>query len=100
MDSANRRGFLKVAGAGAAAAGAASLIPLSVGTVAGVAGVAAPARAANLPAAAKGSIAAYIHDVSTGEIAVMVEGHEVTITDHELVARLAIALHTAPATSA
>ena len=38
---------------------------------------------------------AYISDVRGGELSVMVEGREVVITDHELVSRLAHAIHTA-----
>ncbi len=34
-------------------------------------------------------MAAYIHDVNKGEVALMVEGREVIVTDKQLVARLA-----------
>ena len=100
MNSANRRGFLKIAGAGAAAAGAASLLPGTESLAlseAGPAAVAAPASATELPAGAAGSMVAYIHDVSTGEVAVMVSGREVIVSDHDLVARLATAVHAADA---
>ena len=93
MTGSNRRNFLKAAGvgaaaAGAAAAGAAALAPTAVGA-------AAPAvdQQLHLPAAAAGSMVAYIHDVSTGEVSVMIEGREVTVTDHQLVAKLAHAMH-------
>ena len=43
-------------------------------------------------AADTGSMVAYIHDVSRGEVAVMIEGRAVTVTDHHLVARLAKAI--------
>ena len=95
MSTANRRGFLKIAGAGAAAVGATSLVGAAAGTdVAGAAAVAAvPASASeSLPAGASGSMVAYVKDVSTGEVSLMVEGHEVTVTDHQLVAKLAKAM--------
>ena len=38
---------------------------------------------------------AYIDDVSTGEVSVMVEGRQVVVSDHDLVARLATAVHAA-----
>lgn len=94
MTGSNRRNFLRTAGAGAAAVGAAALTPAVVSTAAAP----APARdkPLELPAAAAGSMVAYIHDVSNGEVSVMVEGREVTITDHQLVAKLAHAMHSAP----
>jgi hypothetical protein len=83
MSDASRRNFLAVAG---------------IGTVAGVAAVAIPAATASaatpaaeeltVPAGAEGSMAAYIHDVHKGEVALMVEGREVIVTDKQLVARL------------
>jgi hypothetical protein len=42
-----------------------------------------------VPAGAEGAMAAYIHDVNKGEVALMVEGREVIVTDKQLVARLA-----------
>jgi hypothetical protein len=91
MTSSNRRAFFKTAGVGAAAVGAAALVRPAVS----VAGTAAPAAAPEhaLPAAATGSMVAYIQDVSNGKVSVMVEGREVTVTDHQLVAKLAHALH-------
>ncbi len=100
MNDANRRTFLKVVGASSVAAGAVAVVPAATGPAGGrVAGTASAEQAGTataLPAAATGSMVAYIHDVATGEIAVMVEGREITITDHELVAKLAHALHSAP----
>ena len=97
MNSANRRGFLKIAGTGAAVAGAATLLTES-GSL-GLSGAAAPAiapkAAARLPVEAAGSMVAYIDDVSNGEVTVMVEGRQVTVSDHDLVARLATAVHAA-----
>ncbi len=84
MYEAPRRGFLKVAGAGVAAVGAA----------AATASTASAAPPLQVPADASGALVAYITDVHGGEISVMVEGREVVITDHDLVARLARAIHT------
>lgn len=95
MSNANRRSFIKTAGVGAAAAGVVALVPTGT-SVAGAAAVATHPVAdtnASLPSAAKGSMVAYIHDVSTGEVSVMVEGREVTVTDHQLVAKIAQAMH-------
>jgi len=36
---------------------------------------------------------AYVQNVASGELSVMVHGREVTIVDHQLVARLARAVH-------
>lgn len=90
MNDSPRRGFLKVAGAGIAAAGvtaaaAPALLNRGTSTVAQKA----------LPSSASGAMVAYISDVRGGELSVMVEGREVVITDHELVSRLAHAIHTA-----
>jgi hypothetical protein len=81
MNDSTRRGFLAVAG---------------VGAVAGAAVVAAPGVGAAtvredtaLPAGAQGPMAAYIHDLRRGEVALMIEGHEVVVVDRPLVARLA-----------
>lgn len=94
MTSSNRRAFFKTAGVGAAAVGAAALVKPAV-SVAGAATPAARHAAPDLalPAAASGSMVAYIQDVSNGQVSVMVEGREVTVTDHQLVAKLAHALH-------
>jgi predicted nicotinamide N-methyase len=82
MNDSTRRGFLTVAG---------------LGTAAGVAAVAAPAAHAEevLPAGANGAMAAYIHDLKKSEVAIMVKGGEVVVTDKQLVARLARAFERA-----
>lgn len=87
MNNPTRRGFLTVVGIGAAAAGAGVLAP----SAASASPVEAPGAAtpAALPASASGSLAAYVHDVRKGEVAVMVDGHEVVVHDHALVATLA-----------
>ena len=92
MTGSNRRNFIKTAGIGAAAVGAAALVPTATGTAA-VSEKATAAPALQVPAGATGSMVAYVHDVAKGEVSVMVEGREVTITDHQLVAKLAHAVH-------
>jgi hypothetical protein len=85
MSEAPRRGFISTATLATAAGVAAVVAPR-----AGAAPASAPAAEdATLPAGAEGAMAAYIHDVRKGEVALMVEGHEVIITDKQLVARLA-----------
>jgi hypothetical protein len=90
MNDSTRRGFLAAAGAGA---------------VAGAAVVAAPGASAvtredsKLPSGAEGSLAAYIHDLRRGEVALMIEGHQVIVTDRPLVARLAQAFAKAQRTT-
>ncbi len=90
MSDSTRRGFLKVAGVGAAAAGAAAVIPTAAN-----ASTPSKSDALTLPNGAEPSMVAYVEDVHTGKVALMVEGREYTVTDHQLVARLAHALHSA-----
>lgn len=82
MTDSTRRGFLTLAGASAVA-----------GAVVASGSTAAHADTTHedtsLPAGAEGSMAAYIHDVKKGEVALMIEGREVIVTDKKLVARLA-----------
>ena len=95
MNNANRRTFIKTASAGAAAAGAVALVPgATAATVAAQTPAAAtPVAEVALPAGASGAMVAYVKDVASGEVSVMVEGREVTVTDHQLVARIAHAMH-------
>jgi hypothetical protein len=81
MNDSTRRGFLAVAGVGAAAGVAVAVAP--------GAGAATAKSEDTLPAGASGSMAAYIHDLRLGQVALMIEGHEVVVTDRPLVARLA-----------
>lgn len=81
MDEATRRKFLKMAGAGTAAGVAVVAVPAAAS--------AAPREDLTLPEDAQGAMVAYIRDVKSGELALMVEGHEVIVTDKPLVARLA-----------
>ncbi|MBV9593243.1 MAG: twin-arginine translocation signal domain-containing protein [Actinobacteria bacterium] len=83
-EATTRRGFLTTAGVVAAAGAALAVAPGSSGATAVREDVA-------LPTGAAGPMAAYIHDVKKGEVALMVEGHEVMVTDKQLVARLASA---------
>lgn len=75
-----------MAGLGAAAGVAAAVVPGTAG---------AATEDATLPAGAEGAMAAYIHDLHKGEVALMVEGREVIVTDKKLVARLARAFASA-----
>ncbi len=98
MSDSSRRGFLKAAGTGAAAAGVISVVP-AVATRHGRSEPDAK-KGVQLPDGAGGPLIAYVQDVHTGEVSVMVEGHEVSVTDHDLVAKLAHALHDNPPASA
>lgn len=87
MSDATRRGFISTAGLATAAGVAAVVAPRAGAAPASTS--AAASEDLSLPAGAEGAMAAYIHDVRKGEVALMVEGHEVIITDKKLVARLA-----------
>lgn len=80
MTDATRRGFLAAAGLSTAA----GVVAVTVGP-----GNADAAEDAALPVGAHGPMAAYIHDVRKGEVALMIEGREVIVRDKRLVARLA-----------
>ena len=73
MGNSTRRGFLAMAGIGAAAVGAAAV----------EAGGAAAAEQRS-----SGPLVAYVRDVRRGEISVMVGEHEVVVRDRDLVNRL------------
>jgi hypothetical protein len=81
MPDATRRGFLIMAGAGAAAAGVAAIAP--------AAGQATP-TITRLGGAAPASspLVAYVRDARKGDVSVMVGEREVVVHDPELVARL------------
>jgi len=80
MPDVARRRFLATAGL-TTAAGVAAL------TTGGEATAAEP----TLPADAQGDLVAYVRDVRKGELVLMIEGHEVVVTDKRLVTRLAAA---------
>jgi hypothetical protein len=82
MSDTTRRGFLAAAGLGTAA----GVVAATVGSA-----NADAAETEALPAGASGAMAAYIHDVRKGEVALMIEGREVVVKDRRLVARLASA---------
>jgi hypothetical protein len=71
MGNSTRRGFLAMAGVGAAAVGAGG-----------------SSRAAAAEQRSTGPLVAYVRDVRRGEIAVMVGEHEVVVRDRDLVNRL------------
>jgi hypothetical protein len=89
MSDATRRGFLVIAGAGAAA---------TVGAVAGSKLTGSqqdtpapqPLTAADLPTAE--SFVVHVKDVKAGRLAIMIGHREVLVTDRELAARLAGAI--------
>ena len=81
MTDATRRGFLIMAGAGAAAVG--------VAAVAQAAGEATPTITGLRGASTASSpLVAYVRDARKGEVSVMVGEREVVVHDPELVARL------------
>lgn len=79
MTDSTRRGFLAMAGAGTVAVGVAALAP--------AASASTPTRGGAV--AVSGPVVAYIHDVSKGELAVMIGEREVIVHDPDLVNRLA-----------
>jgi hypothetical protein len=92
MNESTRRGFLTRAGLWTAAGAAVAAAPSAV---ASNTAVAAPSEDLTVPAGAQGAMAAYIQDVRKGEVALMIEGREVVVTDKQLVVRLARAFHAA-----
>jgi len=88
LSDSTRRGFLKVAGAGAAiGAGVAATAVVRSDGGEPAAGTGRSATA--LPAGASGPLVAYVRDVRAAEVSVMVGETEVVVQDRELVARLA-----------
>jgi hypothetical protein len=86
MSESTRRGFLKVAGAGAAAGVAA--VAVGAATRSGRHTVDGASTAAVMPAHASGPLVAYVRDVRGAEVSVMVGETEVVVHDADLVARL------------
>jgi len=82
MASTSRRGFLGVAGAGAAALGIATLDPQVLTRD-------RDTGAPPLPADSTGAFVAYVHDATTGEVVVMTGEREVVVRDRDLAARIA-----------
>ncbi|SDJ06391.1 Tat (twin-arginine translocation) pathway signal sequence [Frankineae bacterium MT45] len=81
MTDTTRRGFLNVAGVGAAALGVATVLPARNAGTAGV---------PRLPEIgdATGPMVAYIKDVTSSAISLMVGDREIVVHDKEIVARL------------
>lgn len=80
MSDSSRRGFLILAGAGAAAVGAAAVAP-SASASSGV--------VASGSVNVEGPLVAYVSDVSRGEVSVMMGEREVVVQDLALCASLA-----------
>lgn len=90
----DRRRFLRAAGL--TGIGVAAVGGLGIGAGTAFAGAGASGGAAQQPAAdGAGSMVAYVHDAATGEVAMMVEGREVIVTDPGLVAAMRRAMATA-----
>jgi len=83
MSDSSRRGFLIMAGAGAAAVGAVAIAP---------AAQASDEKGDDGPVAPDGPIVAYISDLRRGDVSVMKGEREVVIHDRALCATLARAL--------
>lgn len=89
MQDSTRRRFLTMAGTSAVAGVALAAAP-------DTAGAAAPAREPeHLPADAEPALTVYIRDVTKGELLIMGDGQQATVTDRGLVARLSHAFSAA-----
>ena len=88
MSDHTRRRFLALAGAGAAAVSIAAAEPAEA-KPAQPGKSAQPEQPVTAPAGASGPLVAYVSDVRSGAVSVMVGDREVVVNDHELVARLA-----------
>lgn len=86
MSESTRRGFLKVAGAGAAAG--AAVVAVGAAAKSGHKAVEGAGTATSVPAHASGPLVAYVRDVRGAEVSVMVGETEVVVHDADLVARL------------
>jgi hypothetical protein len=78
MSETSRRRFIGVAGAGVAGAGASVLIP----------GAAAAAQTRLSGGSAKSSVVAYVEDIGSDAVVLMVDEREVVVHDRDLVNRL------------
>ena len=76
MNDTSRRKFLAVAGAGAAASAAGIAVPAAAGAV---------TRKAN---AATEPVVAFVENPLSGVVTLMLDGREVVVEDHDLVARI------------
>jgi hypothetical protein len=99
MSESTRRGFLKVAGAGAAA-GVAAVAVGAASRSGGTAVAGTGAAAAGTAPHGSGPLVAYVRDVRGAEVSVMVGETEVVVHDADLVARLVNARSRSASTSA
>ena len=86
MSESTRRGFLIMAGAGAAAT-AGAVVVANTGSAGAAPADTGPDTAA--PATASGPLVAYVGNPRSGQVSVMVGETEVVVSDPALVARLA-----------
>ena len=91
MSDSNRRGFL-IAGAATVAGAAAVAATRSDRATTDLPPAVETADAADAGSAQE--IVAHVHDVRAGTISLMVEGHQVSVTDPTLAARIAKAMRT------
>ena len=78
MSETSRRRFIGVTGAGAAAVGATALVP----------GTAWAGQAHLREDSAKSPVVAYVSDVTSDEVTLLVDEREVVVRDRDLVTRL------------
>lgn len=83
MNDTTRRRFLSMAGAGVAAAGAAAVLPASAASSAD-----STPSAASVDGAATGPYVAYVENLRSGRVSVMVGDQEISVVDHDLAARI------------
>jgi hypothetical protein len=76
MNEPNRRGFMVLAGAGAAAVGAVAVAPTAESST-------------SVPNHVNEPLVAYVRDARRGDVAVMIGEREVVVRDRELAARIA-----------
>ena len=89
MDRSSRRNFVAITSLGTAAGIAAMATP----SAANAAAVERVSDQVQVPRGAPASMAAFVSNVHRGEVTLMVDGDEVTVTDKQLAARLAHAFH-------
>jgi hypothetical protein len=87
MEDKTRRGFLIMAGVGAAAT--AGVVATTSGSVRAEPAQESATVPTALPETAAGALVAYVSDVRSGRVSVMVGESEVVVSDPDLVARLA-----------
>ncbi len=88
MSESTRRGFLIMAGAGAAAT-AGAVVVANTGSAGAASADTATTTDQAAPATASGPLVAYVQNTRSGQVSVMVGETEVVVSDPALVARLA-----------